>query len=323
MKISVIVPIYGVERFLRQCVDSILSQTHADLEILLVDDGSRDGCPAIVDEYAAKDKRIVAIHKKNGGYSSAVNLGLDNARGDCISIVEPDDWIQKDAFKEMLRGFSGDDIDIVKGDYNEMSDDGELIRASVYRQKIGNIPVSPFAVCTMPIVWRYHPGICTCLYKRSFLDEHAIRMCDAPGAAWTDNPFQIQTTYLARKIMWLDCPFYNYRAFVSGPMRRTQVIFDRCNEIHDWLDSRSVTDEMWAALYCRELEYLSQVSHGVVWSNVVGCAFDMRRLCKRMKEAIVKNRKMFDSNYRRAWAWYRYLPLAKILYTKSADLFRP
>ena len=320
MKVSVIVPIYGVEQFLRQCVDSILSQTHADLEVLLVDDGSRDGCPAIIDEYATKDNRVIAVHKKNGGYSSAVNLGLGKATGDCISIVEPDDWIQNDAFEKMVKGFSEEDVDVVKGDYNEMSDDGVLVYTSIFKQKMGSIPTAPFTIFEMPIIWRYHPGICTCLYRRSFLEAHTIRMRDAPGAAWTDNPFQIQTTYLARKIVWLDCPFYNYRAFVSGPMRLTQVIFDRCNEIHDWLDSRSVTDEMWAALYCRELEYLSRASHGVVWSNVVGCASEMRRLCKRMKKAIV--RKMFDSNYRRAWAWYRYLPLAKILYTKSADLFR-
>ena len=121
MKVSVIVPIYGVERFLRQCVDSILSQTYADLEILLVDDGSRDGCPAIVDEYAAKDGRVVAVHKKNGGYSSAVNLGLERATGDCISIVEPDDWIQNDAFEKMAKGFSDEEVDIVKGEKGDAS----------------------------------------------------------------------------------------------------------------------------------------------------------------------------------------------------------
>ena len=90
--ISVIVPIYNVERYLEKCVNSILVQTYSNLEIILVDDGSPDNCPQLCDQLAKKDSRIVVVHKKNGGLSSARNAGIDIARGEYIGFVDSDDW---------------------------------------------------------------------------------------------------------------------------------------------------------------------------------------------------------------------------------------
>lgn len=103
-KISVIVPIYRVEPYLRKCLDSIAGQTYQNLEIILVDDGSPDNCGAICDEYAAKDSRFRVIHKENGGVSSARNTGLDIAEGDWIAWVDPDDWIEADMLQYLLEG---------------------------------------------------------------------------------------------------------------------------------------------------------------------------------------------------------------------------
>ncbi len=97
--ISVIVPVYNVEKYLRKCVDSILGQTYADFELLLVDDGSPDGCPQICDDYAARDPRVRVIHKPNGGLISARNAGILAARGDYVCILDGDDW----ALGDMLR----------------------------------------------------------------------------------------------------------------------------------------------------------------------------------------------------------------------------
>lgn len=97
-KISVIVPVYKAENYLHRCVDSLLAQTFQDFEILLIDDGSPDRSGEICDEYAKKDKRVRVFHKKNGGVSSARNLGLDNARGEWICFVDSDDWVDKDTF---------------------------------------------------------------------------------------------------------------------------------------------------------------------------------------------------------------------------------
>ena len=98
MTISVIVPIYKVEAYLQQCVDSVLAQTYTDLDIVLVDDGSPDNCPAICDAYARKDARVQVVHKPNGGLMSARQAGLRVAKGDYVGFVDGDDWIEPDMY---------------------------------------------------------------------------------------------------------------------------------------------------------------------------------------------------------------------------------
>lgn len=110
--ISVIVPIYNVERYLRQCIDSILCQTYRDLEILLIDDGSQDSCGEICDEYAKRDNRIRVFHTKNNGLSAARNLGLRRARGEFIGFVDSDDWIESNMYESLLRQLEKTGADI-------------------------------------------------------------------------------------------------------------------------------------------------------------------------------------------------------------------
>lgn len=126
-KISVIVPVYKVEAYLRKCLDSIAGQTYRNLEIILVDDGSPDNCGAICDEYAARDGRFVVIHKENGGVSTARNAGLAAATGDWIGWVDSDDWIEADMFEYLLTNALEYDADIaVCGHYEEYGDKAEL-----------------------------------------------------------------------------------------------------------------------------------------------------------------------------------------------------
>lgn len=112
--ISVIVPVYRVEQYLRQCVDSILNQTYEDLEVLLIDDGSPDRCGEICDEYAEKDDRVHVFHTENRGLSAARNLGLREAKGEYIGFVDSDDWIEPDMYEVLLRRLqeSGADISV-------------------------------------------------------------------------------------------------------------------------------------------------------------------------------------------------------------------
>ena len=96
--ISVIVPIYNVEKYLDKCVDSIINQTYKNLEIILVDDGSPDNCPKMCDDYAKKDSRIKVVHKENGGLSDARNAGMKVATGEYVSFIDSDDWIDLETF---------------------------------------------------------------------------------------------------------------------------------------------------------------------------------------------------------------------------------
>lgn len=106
--ISVIIPIYNVEPYLRQCVDSVINQTYTNLEIILIDDGSPDNCPAICDDYASKDNRIIVIHKKNGGLSDARNVGLDICKGDFIYFLDSDDFIGNETINDLYKAIHDD-----------------------------------------------------------------------------------------------------------------------------------------------------------------------------------------------------------------------
>lgn len=122
--ISIIVPIYNVEKYLKKCVESILNQTYKDLEIILVDDGSPDGCPQICDEYARQDSRVKVIHKKNSGLINARKSGLEAANGEYIGFVDGDDWIEPEMYALFARQIEKYLPDMVISDF--YYDDGTL-----------------------------------------------------------------------------------------------------------------------------------------------------------------------------------------------------
>lgn len=118
MKISVVVPVYNVELYLRQCLDSIINQSYSNLEIILVDDGSEDQSLKICEDFASKDSRIKVIHQKNAGVSVARNKGIEAATGEYITFLDSDDWIEKEMYKEMMRiNIQHKDVDIVMCDF--------------------------------------------------------------------------------------------------------------------------------------------------------------------------------------------------------------
>ena len=130
--ISVIIPVYNVEKYLRQCVDSVLAQTYQNLEIILVDDGSTDQSGQICDEYAGEDKRIKVIHQKNSGVSCARNVGLNVSKGEYIAFVDPDDYIFPDMYRTLLEAIVTNSADIALCKYQDVSVDGEVLPTESY-----------------------------------------------------------------------------------------------------------------------------------------------------------------------------------------------
>ncbi len=118
--ISIIVPVYKVEKYLDRCAESIVNQTYKNLEIILVDDGSPDNCPQMCDDWAKKDNRIKVIHKENGGVSSARNVGIDNATGKYIQFVDSDDYLELNACEVLLNNMKETNADLVVGDINRI-----------------------------------------------------------------------------------------------------------------------------------------------------------------------------------------------------------
>lgn len=128
MKISVIVPVYNVENYLSACLDSILSQTYQDFEIILIDDGSKDASGQICDAYAGKDPRIQVVHQENGGVSRARNRGLELATGDLISFIDSDDTLEPDMYELLVRVMREHNADISHCGYKRFDNQGNLVR---------------------------------------------------------------------------------------------------------------------------------------------------------------------------------------------------
>ena len=133
--ISIIVPIYNVEKYLSKCIDSILAQTYNDIEVILVDDGSPDNCPMICDEYAQKDNRVIVIHQKNAGVSAARNAGLKAAHGEYIGFVDPDDWISSSMYQEMITALERENADLAICGYDYYDEDGNIDSKRAYQTK--------------------------------------------------------------------------------------------------------------------------------------------------------------------------------------------
>ena len=261
-KVSVIIPIYNVEKYLRECLESVINQTLKDIEIICVDDGSPDNCPRICDEYAAKDARIKVIHKGNGGYGSAMNVGLDNATGEYIGIVEPDDYIESNMYEDLYKIAQKFDSDIVKSAYWEIFEDEEnnKIRAYSYWAHEIKMPEKSFKIQDCPNFFYHHPSIWSCIYKRNFINAHNIKFVEAQGGGWVDNPFQVVTFCLAEKINWSPFAYYNYRPQSIGNssnLKDYKIPVARFNEIHDFFDEhQDIYQAVFPDITRKEIAYL-------------------------------------------------------------------
>lgn len=126
--ISIIMPVYKVEKYIRKSLDCVVNQTYKNIEIILVDDGSPDNCPAICDEYAVKDSRVKVIHKSNGGIGSARNKGMDIATGDYLIIFDPDDYVSLDTCEKAVCAAVKNDADIVVFNYRKIDEAGNAVK---------------------------------------------------------------------------------------------------------------------------------------------------------------------------------------------------
>lgn len=125
-KLSIIVPIYNVEKYLARCIESLLEQTYRDYELILINDGSPDNCPEIMELYAKKDERVVLIHKENGGVSSARNAGLKKAQGKYIGFVDPDDYVESTFFQELIEELEKTNAQIACCNWDSFYEHGEV-----------------------------------------------------------------------------------------------------------------------------------------------------------------------------------------------------
>lgn len=224
IKISVIIPIYNSEKFLRQCLDSVLNQTLQDIEVICVNDGSIDKSSSILEEYAEMDKRIKVIDQKNQGLSEARNSGLKIARGRYISFLDSDDWIENDMYECMYHKGLENDLDVVMCTY-------------VKEFRNHSTPVHIFPVCEsmMPIenvVRRLIGPIGEELSRPQELDllvsscmqiikrerAQSAEFIDTRRIGTEDLLYQVMVYSKCKTFMYLDIPFYHYRRSDMGTL---------------------------------------------------------------------------------------------------------
>jgi glycosyltransferase involved in cell wall biosynthesis len=212
--ISVIVPVYKVERYLNECVDSIINQTYKNLEIILVDDGSPDNCPAICDEYAKIDKRIKVIHKQNDGVSSARNAGIDIAKGEYISFVDSDDYVDKEYINVMYLTAISNNVEYVCCGYKRVYNNTEtkingdssliIIEKEDYIKQVLNVQ-NGYGFCHMKLI------------KRTLLDNIRFNERIEVGE---DALFNIQLCFNIKKVAILKKCLYYYRFNSNSVVRK-------------------------------------------------------------------------------------------------------
>ena len=210
-KVSIIVPIYNVEMYLVEALDSLQRQTLQDIEIICVNDGSKDGSLSIMKRYAEKDNRFVVIDKENGGYGKAMNAGLDKASGEYIGILEPDDYVSLNMYEDLYNIAKEKNLDFVKADFyrfttDEEKEDKHMIYNHLDRSHENyNVVLCPRE---QPHVTKFIMNTWSGIYRRDFIEEYHIRHNETPGASFQDNGFFWQTFMYAKRAMFLDKPYY-------------------------------------------------------------------------------------------------------------------
>lgn len=235
--ISLIVPVYKVEPFLRDCLESIVRQTYRHLEIILVDDGSPDRCGAICDEYAARDGRIIIIHQENQGLAEARNAGLDIATGDYIQFVDSDDWLEENACESALDDALGQSADLVCFGFNMVSPSGE---SRAHAATLSGIQDKRFVLKQLIRKrWIGADNVWNKLYSKTLFD--GIRFIN--GRVHEDLGVLYLLIHRSRAIYVSSSVLYNYRQRSGSIMT-------------DWHQYSSHSDRMYH--YAARLSFLQQ-----------------------------------------------------------------
>ena len=267
-KVSIVIPIYNVEKYLRQCLDSVINQTLKDTEIICVNDGSKDSSLDIILEYAAKDPRIVVINKENSGYGNSMNRGFDIAKGEYIGIIESDDYAELNMFEALYNCAKKDDLDVVKS--------GFFFYYSKPAERNVPSPVASKTMCSRVFCpatdfkspkeqvefFNIKPTIWSAIYKKDFIRANNIRFNETPGASYQDASFNFKVWACAKRVRLVQDCFLHYRqdnesSSINSP-GKVFCICDEYDEMRRFLDERPILKGHLAGVMTR-IKYDSYV----------------------------------------------------------------
>lgn len=328
--ISVIVPVYNVEKYLDRCVKSLINQTFHDIEIILVDDGSPDGCPAICDDYARMDSRIRVVHKVNGGLSSARNEGLKHIIGEYYMFVDSDDWLDEETCKVCYDEIVVSDADCLMFSYTKEFGNHSIINHVFNQDKIvwdepeikAYIHRRLFGLIGKELV-RPQDGdlivsACMQLFKTSKFKD--IRFVDTKIIGTEDCWYQILLYENCNRFVYIDRPFYHYLRINEGSLttKYNPHLFERWQRMYDYMEEYIVKHNKGEE-YTKALENriaLSILGAGINQTHSNDSLIEGSRLikemlqCKRYEVALSK----LDTSLM-PFAWKVFFLLAKHKHT--------
>ena len=244
--VSIIVPVYNAEKTIGRCVDSILGQQYTDFELLLVDDGSRDGSGAICDSYALADSRVQVIHKENTGVSDTRNIGISRARGVYLQFLDSDDWITPDATKLLVEAAGEHNCDLVISDFYRVVGERVSRKGDIDEDRV--LTREEYAAHMMEQPADFYYGVLwNKLYRRDIVESHRLRM--DPELSWCED-FMFNLEYIrhAQRFYALQVPIYYYvktkgslasqSLSISKTIRMKLMLFEYYNQFY-----KSVLDE--------------------------------------------------------------------------------
>lgn len=237
--VSIIVPVYKVENYLKRCVDSLINQSYKHIEIILVDDGSPDRCGEICDQYSLMDSRVRVIHKKNGGLSDARNYGIDIAKGDYILFVDSDDFIELDAIERLVTYAKEENLDIVCGDtyrVTEERNNTSMTKTLLFGGTTNNKVITGEEYLVDSInKKRYSVAVWTRMYSTELIKNNHIYF--KKGILHEDEQWTPRVLLAAKKVGYLSFPFYNYIiredsiTQIADKKKHITDVISTCNEL--------------------------------------------------------------------------------------------
>lgn len=240
-RISVVIPVYNVERYLRDCLDSVLNQTMSDWEAICINDGSTDGSGNILTEYAARDARVKAVTQANRGLSAARNTGLQMAEGDYVFFLDSDDWLELEALQALVDHLDGEDMLCFSG-RRYVEETGEFCPACQLREKV--YPTGMDYYNENALLQRDFAFVCVVLrlYRRAFLVENGMRFKE--GILHEDNLFTPLACCHASKVKVVNVCLYNYRIransiTTTNDLKRLKDLMGTANELASFFISKT------------------------------------------------------------------------------------
>lgn len=306
-KVSIIIPVYKVEKYLPECLNSVIGQTYSDLQIILIDDGSPDNCGAICDDYAAKDDRITVIHSENGGLSAARNRGLALCEGEYVFFVDSDDYLEPNAIEVLYQTTKADNLDILLYDaisFDETSTEVPESEINKYIRKNDYSVVRTGAQMFLDMLDNdeYRSPVQYYFYNREFLTNHQLTFHE--GILHEDEEFNFFALLYAKRVKHVPDVLYHHRFRADSIMgaKSTQRNIDSCFEIIRQFMAHSdefLSDIQTAKAYKNGLARMIRVFYYRV-SITTDDQEDAARSVKELREVLKRVNYYHDNEIKRA-----------------------